>query len=41
MEGPAASSGDVEAMVGDVIFFGIGVGSFALLALYVYGCGKA
>jgi len=27
--------------MGDVIFAGIGVVSFALLALYVFGCGRA
>jgi hypothetical protein len=27
--------------MGDVIFVGVGVISFALLALYVFGCGRA
>jgi hypothetical protein len=34
--GPAKENG-----VGDVIFLGVGIVSFALLALYVFGCGKA
>jgi len=25
----------------DIIFFGVGIVSFALVALYVIGCGKA
>jgi len=27
--------------MGDIIFVGVGVISFALLALYVFGCGRA
>jgi len=27
--------------MGDLIFVGIGVGAFALLALYVFACGRA
>jgi len=27
--------------MGDLIFVGIGIGAFALLALYVFACGRA
>jgi len=27
--------------MGDVVFIGVGVIGFALLALYVFGCGRA
>jgi len=27
--------------MGDIIFAGVGIISFALLALYVFGCGRA
>jgi hypothetical protein len=30
-----------ELTMGDLIYLGIGFGSFALLALYVFGCGRA
>jgi hypothetical protein len=43
VEGNACATGSQTQgwIMGDLIFFGVGVISFALLALYVFGCGRA
>ncbi len=30
-----------KSQMGDLVFLGVGIASFVLLALYVFGCGRA